>query len=239
VELRLGRTRRIGVLAIDPTSPVSRGSVLGDRIRMEGVSGHPALYIRSVPERWAGDGLCDNIADLLLAMDSFAFDDLIVETVGVGQAGIAVRNVVDTVVLVLMPGSGDTVQAMKAGIIETADVIVANKADLPGASRVRTELNTVVRRGKADGAWTPPVVLVSATEARGIDALDAAIEQHGAWRRTHCDPVAAARERRKYHAQSLIARRVRELLDGGSPARFDDSLAEVYRALLRELAAAP
>jgi LAO/AO transport system kinase len=112
---RVARDAKVAVVAIDPTSPVSQGSILGDRIRMDAVSDDPNIFIRSIPSRRAHDGLADNTADLLWAMEGHGFDEVIVETVGVGQAEYSVRAIVDTVVLVLLPESGDAVQAMKAG----------------------------------------------------------------------------------------------------------------------------
>ena len=234
-ERRLQRGRRIGVLAIDPTSPISQGSLLGDRVRMEGISANPDLYIRSVPSRRSHDGLCDNVADLLLAMDAADFDDLILETVGVGQAEFAVRSLVDSVVLVLLPESGDTIQAMKAGILEMADVIVVNKADLPGANRIRTEVNTIIRRKKHEGGWLPPVIMASATEETGIAELDDAVERHRAWRSENPRAAGAGRERIKYHVQNLIARRVGELLDELSPGLVDGGLKDLYARVIAEL----
>ena len=128
--LRKGVDRKIAVLAIDPTSPVSQGSILGDRIRMDSIADDPDIFIRSIPSRRAHDGLTDNTADLLNAMEGHGFDEVILESVGVGQAEYTIRTLVDTVVLVLLPESGDAIQAMKAGILEMADIYVVNKADL-------------------------------------------------------------------------------------------------------------
>lgn len=236
---RLERDRRIGVLAIDPTSPVSHGSILGDRVRMEAVAEHPALYVRSVPSRRAHDGLCDNIADLLLTMEGFGFDDVVIETVGVGQAEFAVRSLVDTVVLVLLPESGDTIQAMKAGILETADVIVVNKADLAGAGRIRNEVNTIIRRKKDDGGWLPPVILTSAKEDTGIDELDDAVERHAAWLAGHRDARATRRERARYRMQNLLLRRADEVLDGTSAELFDGALPQLFDRLVAGLKEPP
>ncbi|MDP6515441.1 MAG: GTP-binding protein [Alphaproteobacteria bacterium] len=232
---RLERDRRIGVLAIDPTSPVSQGSILGDRVRMETVAEHPALYVRSVPSRRAHDGLCDNIADLLLTMEGFGFDDLVVETVGVGQAEFAVRSLVDTVVLVLVPESGDTIQAMKAGILETADIIVVNKADLPGAGKIRAEVAAIIRRKKGDGGWLAPVIMASATKDTGIGDLDDSVERHAAWLAEHRDARATRRERSRYHMRNLLLRRAGEVLDGTPAESFDGALPQLFDRLVAGL----
>ena len=142
--LRKGTNRKVAVLAVDPSSPVSHGSILGDRIRMDAIADDPDVFIRSIPSRRAHDGLADNTADLLNAMEGHGFDEIILETVGVGQADYTIRTLVDTVVLVLVPHSGDAIQAMKAGILEMADIYVVNKADLPGADLMAAEIEQVI-----------------------------------------------------------------------------------------------
>ena len=234
-EQRLADARRIGILAIDPTSPISRGSLLGDRVRMESIAQHPGVYVRSLPTRRTHDGLCDNAADLLLTMEAFGFDDILLETVGVGQTDVAVRILVDTVVLVLVPESGDTIQAMKAGILETADVLVVNKADLPGAQRIKAEVETIMRRRNKPDDWRPPVVMASAAKGTGIGDLDDAIKRHGDWLRQHRDPDFVRRERTKYLVQSLIGRRVTELLEDASPDLFAGDLQDAHDAVLHRL----
>jgi len=234
-EQRLADARQIGILAIDPTSPISRGSLLGDRIRMESIAQHAGVYVRSLPTRRTHDGLCDNAADLLLTMEAFGFDDILLETVGVGQTDFAVRILVDTVILVLYPESGDTIQAMKAGILETADVLVVNKADLPGAQKIKTEVEAIMRRRNKPGDWQPPVVMASAAEGTGIGDLDDAINRHGAWLQDHRNATAIRRERTKYLVQSLIGRRVAELLDEAPPDLLAGDLQDAHDAVLRQL----
>jgi LAO/AO transport system kinase len=126
-KLRKHADRKIAVLAVDPSSPVSQGSILGDRIRMDAIADDPDIFIRSIPSRRAHDGLADNTADLLNAMEGHGFGEIILETVGVGQAEYTIRTLVDTVVLILVPHSGDAIQAMKAGILEMADIYVVNR----------------------------------------------------------------------------------------------------------------
>ena len=184
----LARDQRVGVLAVDPSSPYSHGAILGDRIRMGEVASHPELFFRSLASRTAHDGLADNLADILCAMESHDFDELLVETVGVGQAELGVRALVDCVVLVLMPESGDQVQAMKAGIIEIADVLVVNKADLPGAGQIAAEVKDVLGRRRRDAdLWAPPVILASQHDAVSQQAVALAIKAHFAWRRGRHD----------------------------------------------------
>ena len=231
---RLERTGSAAVLAVDPTSPVSGGSILGDRIRMDAVSAHPRLYIRSVPSRSAHDGLCDNAPDLLLALEGHGFDEILLETVGVGQAEGQVRDLVDTLVLVLQPETGDGVQAMKAGVLELADVVVVNKADLPGADRIASMLReTLGRARRAQGAWHPEVVLTRAgVDGDGIAALDAIIDAHRAWRAGHESPQAHAWRRRRYHLSSLVARRVSEVTGARGAHLLDGDLRHAFRTLV-------
>jgi len=169
--------RRVGVLAVDPSSPISGGALLGDRIRMEHVTSHPAFYMRSVPSRRMHDGLCPRAAELLDVFDAFDFDDVMLETVGVGQTDYAARALVDTFVMVVGPENGDIVQAMKAGILEMADVLVINKADLAASARTAREMRSVIDL-RSRNAWKPPVIEVSAEAGTGLDKLGEALEAH-------------------------------------------------------------
>lgn len=234
----LARGRRVGVLAIDPTSPYSGGAILGDRIRMDDVASHPELFFRSLASRSAHDGLADNLASILCVMESFDFDDVFVETVGVGQAELAVRALVDCVVVVVMPESGDQIQAMKAGLLEIADVLVVNKADLGGAQQVAAQLKDVAaRRGPASGSGAPPVILASQHDVPSQRALDDAIEAHFVRRSAADNEVARRRARAAYHAQSALNRRIGELLVALPPAAFDSPLPDVHREIVTRLLA--
>jgi len=199
------------VLAIDPTSPVSGGSLLGDRIRMADLADRQDVYLRSVPSRAMRNGLCDNLADLLAALGRRGFDRIILETVGVGQAETDVRRMVDTLVLVVPPNAGDAVQAMKAGLLECADVFVVSKAEDPGAERTRSEIADIAER-LSRGGWHPPVVLTRA-DGNGCAALEAAIQEHSAWLSVHRDAGEAARRHRQAHLRDLLIRRIDEVLD--------------------------
>ena len=202
--------RRVGILAVDPTSPVSGGSILGDRIRMDESAALGKVYIRSVPSGIAQDGLSHNIAPMLDVFDEHGFDDVFLETVGVGQIDHAVRALVDTVALVVVPESGDTIQAMKAGILELADVYVVNKADRPHAGRMHAAIQEVVNltRGKRSG-WHPQVLLTTASSGE-LGGLDAAIEAHMAWSSEHADPLARERERISHVVRGILAAAINE-----------------------------
>jgi LAO/AO transport system kinase len=233
-KLRKGSRRKIAVLAIDPTSPVSQGSILGDRIRMDSIADDPDIFIRSIPSRRAHDGLTDNTADLLNAMEGHGFDEVILESVGVGQAEYSIRTLVDTVVLVLLPESGDAIQAMKAGILEMADIYVVNKADLPGAELMAAEIEMVAQRQSADG-WTPPVIRTTRNDPDGFAELDAAIASHAEWRVTHTNVDNIRRARARYQAQGLIARRVDEILEGDESGLLDLDPRTLFDALHAKL----
>jgi LAO/AO transport system kinase len=234
----LAQGRRVGVLAVDPSSPYSRGAILGDRIRMGDVATHPELFFRSLASRSAHDGLADNLAGILCAMESHDFDELLVETVGAGQTELAVRLLVDCVVLVLMPESGDQVQAMKAGVMEIADVLVVNKADLPGAAKIAAQLKDVVGLRRQDAnRRVPPVILASQDDAASQRAVVDAIDAHCAWLCGRDDRVERARARAAYHAQSVLSRRIAELFAALPAATFESPLSDVYREVVSRLSA--
>lgn len=198
------RGKTIGVVAVDPTSPFSGGALLGDRIRMESASTDPSVFVRSMATRGAVGGLSTTTREVCDLLDAFGFERILIETVGVGQAEWAIAATADTSVLVLVPESGDGVQALKAGVMEIADIYVVNKADRPGAERVKREIEVMlgIRRGQAyrhiaphhrpelfagsaasqqeqeTNSWEPPVLLTSATKDEGLEALVATLESH-------------------------------------------------------------
>jgi len=163
----------VGVLAVDPTSPFTGGALLGDRIRMEAVALDPGVYIRSLATRGALGGLSAATREASDVLDAFGFDRLIVETVGVGQSELDVARTVDTCVVVLVPESGDSIQTLKAGLMEIADVFVINKADRPGADRLRTEVQLMLKLRARAAAPRPAASSVAMSSARA-HALDAA-----------------------------------------------------------------
>ena len=166
---------RVGVLAVDPTSPFTGGAILGDRIRMQSRSVDSGIFIRSMATRGHLGGLARATADALLVLDAAGFDPVFVETVGVGQDEVEVVRTADVNLLLLVPGMGDEIQAMKAGIMEIADIFVINKADRPGAERLEMEIRALAAvRGRLDG-WIPEIVRTVATEGSGLEACAAAI----------------------------------------------------------------
>jgi LAO/AO transport system kinase len=176
------RGSTVGVIAVDPSSPFSGGAVLGDRDRMAGFSSDSEVFIRSLASRGAIGGLCAVANDAVDVMDAMGKDVVLIETVGVGQSEIEIAQIANTVVLTLVPGYGDVLQAMKAGIMEAADVIVVNKADSPGADAVVAELQNMgyyqtVPRGEE--MWQVPVVKMSALRKEGFDELEAQALRQG------------------------------------------------------------
>jgi LAO/AO transport system kinase len=227
----------VGVLAIDPASPYSRGAILGDRIRMEEASLHPHVFMRSVSSRDAADGMCNNAADILLALEARGFDEVLLETVGVGQAEHAVKALVDTVVLLMQPETGDAVQALKAGILEVADIIVISKSDLPGAQRMREHLAATIRFGAArDPGWTVPVLNLSVTDGQGFAELDEALQAHAQWAAARRTPEAVAAARQRYRVQDLVQRRLEEALRELAPSASRLELRSLYDAVVAKLA---
>ncbi len=203
---RVEKAGSLSVLAIDPTSPVSQGSVLGDRIRMDAASGHPGIYIRSLPSRAAMDGLCDNMEALLRILERTGFAEIMLETVGAGQVQHTVRTVTDTVVMVHAPHAGDAIQAMKAGMMEMADIFVVNKADLPDARRAAIEIKAALLRDRPEGNWRPPVILTSSQSGAGVQELSEAIDLHRQQVVAHRSAAEQAARRVRHHVTELLQR---------------------------------
>ena len=168
--------KRVAILAVDPTSPFTGGSILGDRIRMQIHDADPDVYIRSMATRGSLGGLAPAAADLIIALDAARFDVILIETVGVGQAEVDVVQLASTVALLLTPSTGDDVQAMKAGIMEIADAFVINKADLPGADRLETELRAMLSLKTDQEEDQPPIIRTVATTSDGIEELGNALQ---------------------------------------------------------------
>src|SRR5688500_16691176 len=174
--------KRVGVLAVDPSSPFSGGALLGDRVRMQDHATDAGVFIRSMASRGHLGGLAWSTPQALRVLDAAGFDVVLVETVGVGQSEVEVARTADTTLVLLAPGMGDGIQAAKAGILEIGDVYAVNKADREGADRTRRELRTMLSMSQGrEGAWQPPVVMLVASSGEGIDDLASEIERHRAW----------------------------------------------------------
>ncbi|NJP79402.1 methylmalonyl Co-A mutase-associated GTPase MeaB [Streptomyces sp. AA8] len=175
--------RRVGVLAVDPSSPFSGGALLGDRVRMSDHASDPGVYIRSMATRGHLGGLAWAAPQAIRVLDAAGCDVILVETVGVGQSEVEIASQADTSVVLLAPGMGDGIQAAKAGILEIGDVYVVNKADRDGADATARELNHMLGLGEARGPgdWRPPIVKTVAARGEGTDELVEALEKHRAW----------------------------------------------------------
>lgn len=232
--------QRLGILAIDPSSPRSGGAILGDRIRMDELQGISELYIRSIGSRSTADGLSDNLPEMLDLMDEFGFDEMLLETVGVGQVEYAARVQVDTLVLLLLPESGDVVQAMKAGIMEMADIFVINKADLPGAQKMATDIKRIASLARhAEGAWLPSVLLVASSKPESIAALSDEINRHQAWLGLGERRAVLLEQRARYRLRRLIERRAAEVVAGQDPSFFEAPMDRQLDLALRQISRPP
>jgi LAO/AO transport system kinase len=194
------RGETVATLSIDPSSPFTHGALLGDRIRLTEHFLDPGVFIRSMANRGALGGLSEATLQAVLLMDAAGCDNVLIETVGVGQAEVDVIDHADTIVLALMPGSGDSVQALKAGVMEIPDVIVVNKADHPMTDTLVREIKGVLALGGPDDGWTPPVVRTQAVNGVGIDELIAAIDAH----RAHITTRGTLAERRRRNLRNEV-----------------------------------
>jgi LAO/AO transport system kinase len=175
---------RVAVLAVDPSSPFTGGAILGDRIRMRDLAGDPGVFIRSMASRGALGGLSRRSGELIEALDAAGHTRIFVETVGAGQAEVDIARMADTTVVVEAPGMGDEIQALKAGILEIADILVVNKADLPNAAATERALRATLELVAArPGGWTPPVITTTAETGQGIDGLMEGVDRHHAYLR--------------------------------------------------------
>ncbi|MEU1418928.1 methylmalonyl Co-A mutase-associated GTPase MeaB [Kitasatospora sp. NPDC005751] len=192
---RLGK--RVGVLAVDPSSPFSGGALLGDRVRMQDHATDPEVFIRSMATRGHLGGLSWSAPQALRVLDGAGCDVILVETVGVGQSEVEIAAQADTTVVLLAPGMGDGIQAAKAGILEIGDVFVVNKADRDGADATARELNHMLGLGESReaGDWRPPIVKTVAARGEGVDEVVEALEKHRAWLEEHGE-LAVRRRRR-------------------------------------------
>lgn len=206
---KAGKT--VGVIAIDPTSPFSGGAILGDRIRMQDHEGDTGVFMRSLATRGQMGGLSRATADIIDVLDAYGMDIIIVETVGVGQDEVDIARVAHTTLLVLVPGLGDDVQALKAGIMEIADIFVINKKDREGAERLRQEIQAMLQLNEMfahDHPWKPPIVMTRATHGEGISELVEELTRHY----TYLHDTGLWMERRQAYARMRFHEAVRSLL---------------------------
>jgi LAO/AO transport system kinase len=215
------QNKRIGIIAVDPTSPFTGGAILGDRIRMAELYTDPHVFIRSMATRGFLGGLAKATNDAVDILDAAGFDVVLVETVGVGQDEVEVVRTVQTNLVVLVPGMGDDIQAIKAGIMEIGDVFVVNKADRPGADKTVTEITMMMSLVEEHGDWVPPIVKTVASKSSGIDELDAAVVKHHEYLAASGELDRRNRDRVRIRIETQLKERFMDRLIGGTISRVD------------------
>ena len=233
--------RRVAILAVDPSSPFTGGALLGDRVRMHSLSGDPGVFIRSMASRGALGGLASATAGMARALDAAGFERILVETVGAGQAEVDIARLAHTTLVVEAPGLGDDIQAIKAGILEIADILVVNKADRPGAENTERVLRSALEMGhptrpgpgnftEPSQNWIPPILKTIANQAGGLNGLMEAIESHAAY----LHQSGGWEQRNQARLQAELDQLIRQAL----LARWQANLpAQTYRQALDRLAA--
>ncbi len=221
----------IGIIAVDPSSPYSGGAILGDRIRMQALHSDPGIYIRSMATRGSLGGLARTTSDVAMVLDASGRDIVLIETVGVGQDEVDIVRLADITVVMLVPGMGDDVQTIKAGIMEIADIFVINKSDREGAERVEREIRALQSLATRADKWTPPIVKTVATEGTGIGDLAAAIAAYEDFLRQ--GNLAQRKKAENWRERlvemlrdSLLERVVRDRMGDGAVARYAAEIAE-------------
>jgi LAO/AO transport system kinase len=234
------RGLRVGVLAVDPSSPFSGGALLGDRVRMQEHATDPEVFIRSMASRGHLGGLAAATPQVLRVLDAAGFGAVLVETVGVGQAEVEIASLADTTLVLAAPGMGDAIQAAKAGILEIGDIFVVNKRDHPGAQETVRDLRTMIamaRRGERD--WKPPIVTTVAIAGDGIADLTAAIDAHWSWLDSSGERDRRRRARAREEIAAIAVAALRQRM-GGLPgdSRLDNLAARVATGQLDPYSAA-
>ncbi len=226
--------RQVAVLSIDPSSPFTHGALLGDRIRLSDHFLDPGVFIRSMASRGALGGLSEAALQVALAMDAAGKDDVLIETVGVGQAEIDIVDHADTIVLALMPGSGDSIQALKAGVMEIPDVIVVNKADHPMTDTMIREVRGVLALSHDPEGWKVPILRTEAARGEGVAELAEAIKEH----RVHIESEGTLEQRRARNLRNevlgIAASRMRRRMEA-TAADDPETAALLERVVRREL----
>jgi len=235
--------RTVGIIAVDPTSPYTGGAILGDRIRMQEHFSDPGIYIRSMATRGSLGGLARTTADVATVLDASGRDIVLIETVGVGQDEVDIVRLADITVVILVPGMGDDVQTIKAGIMEIADIFVINKSDREGAERVEREIRALQSLALRQDGWTPPIVKTVASEGAGVSELAAAIAEYEAYLQTENlalkKSVQNWQERLVEMLRDAMLENAREQLGDGNLARLAAEIAEHKRdpyTLVEEIA---
>jgi LAO/AO transport system kinase len=223
------RGERVGIVAVDPSSPFSGGAILGDRIRMQALGLDPGVFIRSMATRGNLGGLARATVDAVAILDAAGFEKVIVETVGVGQDEVEIVKTADVSVVVLVPGMGDDIQAIKAGIMEIGDVFVINKADRDGVLRTEKELEALLSLAERADGWSPPIIKTVATENKGVEELAAAIESYREFQKTNFGAQGRRGAVARWRILELLRERLlaRAMESEGARARLESLAREV------------
>jgi LAO/AO transport system kinase len=223
--VRKARTlgKSVGVVSVDPSSPFSHGALLGDRIRLTEHFVDPNVFIRSMASRGHLGGLAGATADAVLLMDAFGLEVILIETVGVGQSEIEIAELAQTTLVALQPGSGDSIQVLKAGIMEIADVFVVNKADHPMANQMKREIRSMMKMLEFKG-WVPELVMTQALSGEGIDDLWRAIEAHTAYLNETGEIESKRREAFAHQVRQLVLGKLQRRLEGDLDAQLSTDL---------------
>jgi LAO/AO transport system kinase len=227
------QNRTVGIIAVDPTSPYTGGAILGDRIRMQDHHADPGIYIRSMATRGSLGGLARTTADVATVLDASGRDVILIETVGVGQDEVDIVRLADITVVILVPGMGDDVQTIKAGIMEIADIFVINKSDRDGAERVEREIRALQSLAVRNDGWTPPIVKTVASDGKGIEELAAAVSDYENYlrkdNRALRKRVENWQERLVEMLRDAMLEKARKQLGDGNMARLATEVAEHKR----------
>ena len=236
--------RTVGIIAVDPSSPYTGGAILGDRIRMQDHFSDPGIYIRSMATRGSLGGLARTTADVTTVLDASGRDLIMIETVGVGQDEVDIVRLADVTIVILVPGMGDDVQTIKAGIMEIADIFVINKSDRDGAEHVEREIRTLQSLAMRSDGWTPPIVKTVASQGTGIEELAGAISNYEAYLREKNlglnKSVENWQERLTEMLRDALLEKARTQLANGNLARLAAEVAEHKRdpyTLVEDIAA--
>jgi LAO/AO transport system kinase len=222
------RGQRVGVVAVDPTSPFTGGAILGDRIRMQELAGDPDVFIRSMATRGSLGGLAAATRDVVRALDAAGFETVVIETVGAGQAEVEIVRAAQSVIVVAVPGMGDDIQAIKAGILEIADIFVVNKADRPGADQTAAELRMLLSldERRNERGWKPPILKTIASSGEGVPVLADALADHARFLRESGQLATRGTRQARSEMLALLNQALLERLQASVPAAEWDHLVD-------------
>jgi LAO/AO transport system kinase len=221
------RGKTVGIIAVDPTSPFSGGAILGDRIRMLDLSSDEGIFVRSMATRGSLGGLSQKAGDAVKLMDAFGFDIIIIETVGVGQSEVDIVKTADTTMVVVIPGMGDDIQAIKAGILEIGDLFTINKADREGTDKLNIEIEMMLELNPEHVGWRPPINRTIASKGEGIEAVVDSIEEHQKYLNDSGEIVKIRKARIKNEVTAMLNDKVNRYIDKNVVATDEfDSLVE-------------